>query len=94
MNKNSDELQMLRQEIDSVDSLLLDLLAKRAALVKAIGSYKREHHVQLLDPMRWRELLQARMIEAEKNGLSSEFIREIFERIHCYSLSLQASVEE
>ena len=94
MNKNSDELQMLRHEIDTVDSLLLDLLAKRADFVKAIGNYKREHNVPLFDPLRWNEVMQARMIEAGKIGLSPEFIREVFGLIHQYSLSLQSDVKK
>ncbi|MFI0347272.1 MAG: chorismate mutase [Chthoniobacterales bacterium] len=94
MNKSDSELQILRHEIDLVDRSLLDLLARRASLVKQIGSYKREHHVQLLDLARWKEVMQVRIIEAEKMGLGPKFIREIFELIHRYSLSLQSSTKE
>ena len=62
MSKNISDLQKLRVEIDSVDRVLLSALAKRMELVKAVGKYKHDHNLKLLDIKRWSEVMKATLM--------------------------------
>lgn len=89
MTKNTNELQSLRIEIDSVDGAILSVLAKRTELARAIGKYKQKHNLKLLDRKRWIETVKTRVTTGRSMGLSPRFIREIFELIHKNSLFIQ-----
>lgn len=89
MTKNTNELQNLRKEIDSVDGVILSALTKRTELVKMIGKYKQKHNLKLLDRKRWSEVVKTRVITSKSMGLSPRFICEMFKLIHKNSLLIQ-----
>ena len=45
----TNQLEMLRQEIDSIDAQIFDLFEQRIAVAKQIGAYKKEHELAVLD---------------------------------------------
>ena len=53
-----DELQQLRQEIDDIDSQLVELFCRRMAVTRRVGEYKRERDIPVLDQTRERQVLQ------------------------------------
>jgi chorismate mutase len=83
-------LEFLRSEIDHLDSALLALLAKRQHVVHAIGDYKRARDLPPLDQERWQSMLEARASKGEQHGLCTDFVRNIYEQIHEYSLRLES----
>lgn len=89
MNKNTTDLQKLRMKIDFVDKVLISVLAKRMELVEAIGKYKKNHNLKLLDKKRWGEVIKTRITTGKPMGLPPDFVHEIFKLIHQYSLSIQ-----
>ena len=46
------QLEILRQEIDSIDSQIFDLFEQRIAVAKQIGTYKQKHGLSVLDSSR------------------------------------------
>lgn len=48
----TNQLEMLRQEIDSIDAQIFDLFEQRIAVAKQIGDYKKEHGLSVLDSSR------------------------------------------
>ena len=48
----TNQLETLRQEIDSIDAQILDLFEQRIAVAKQIGAYKKEQNLTVLDPSR------------------------------------------
>jgi chorismate mutase len=82
-------LEHLRDEIDHLDSALLDLLAQRQQVVHAIGDYKRARNLAPLDLERWQTMLTALEQKAEVRGLCRHFVRNLYEEIHEYSLRLE-----
>ena len=46
------QLETLRQEIDSIDAQIFDLLEQRITVAKQIGAYKKEHELAVLDSSR------------------------------------------
>ena len=45
----TNQLETLRQEIDSIDVQIFDLFEQRIAVAKQIGAYKKEHGLAVLD---------------------------------------------
>ena len=48
----TNQLETLRQEIDSIDAQIFDLFEQRIAVAKQIGAYKKEQDLTVLDPSR------------------------------------------
>ena len=53
-----DELQTLRQNIDEIDSQLVELFCRRMDVTRRVGEYKRERGIPVLDQARERQVLQ------------------------------------
>lgn len=82
-------LGLLRNEIDRLDRQLLELCAERFGVVRQIAEVKREKNMAVFQPKRWDRLLQEHLEEGEKLGLSKEFVKEVFEKIHAESIRKQ-----
>lgn len=76
------ELVAFRQRIDQCDDELLRVLGRRLAVCREVGQYKRSRNMQIVQPIRYNEILLRRGEEAIPTGLSTAFVRELFERIH------------
>ena len=48
----TNQLETLRQEIDSIDAQIFNLFEQRIAVAKQIGAYKKEQDLTVLDPSR------------------------------------------
>ncbi len=48
----TNQLETLRQEIDSIDAQIFGLFEQRIAVAKQIGAYKKEHELAVLDSSR------------------------------------------
>ena len=64
--------------IDALDRDLLQIMARRMALVAEVASYKREHGIRIRDPRREREVLDDRRDRAQELGLPIGEIESIF----------------
>ncbi|HEX6943442.1 MAG TPA: bifunctional chorismate mutase/prephenate dehydrogenase [Gemmatimonadaceae bacterium] len=75
---NARPLPLLRAMVDSLDHELLQLAARRMAVVSEIAAYKRQHHIRIRDPQREREILEDRARRAEEMGLPKGEIEAMF----------------
>ena len=82
-------LKSKRKEIDRIDSELLNLLAERKETVREIFSHKRKNKIPLYDPERELEIINRVREAAEKRGLDSRYVEEIFRKILQESKTLQ-----
>lgn len=82
-------LEELRNRIDSLDRRLLELLAERMEISREIGLYKRERKIPVIQSERYRRLMEERVMEGERLGLSPEFIRTVLAAIHEESVRQQ-----
>lgn len=89
MNNHLQQLAHLRLQIDSLDSQLIDLLARRAQVATRIGQLKQQHQLEPLDPKRWQQVLESRIATAQQLGLPPNLIESIYHSIHQHSLSIQ-----
>jgi chorismate mutase/prephenate dehydrogenase len=71
-------LPVLRAMIDALDRDLLQVMARRMALVAEVAAYKRLHGVRIRDPRRERDVLDDRRERARELGLPVGEIESIF----------------
>lgn len=79
--KSCDALDQLRNSIDDVDGKLIDLLAKRLALVAEVGEVKSEAGVPIYAPEREAAMLAKRRAEAEVAGVGGDLIEDVLRRL-------------
>lgn len=75
------QLGVLRDEIDEIDSQLVSLLAKRRAVTTKVGQLKSEVGMPIFAPEREASLLKVRREQAISAGLSPELIEDILRRL-------------
>ncbi|MBR5638251.1 MAG: bifunctional 3-deoxy-7-phosphoheptulonate synthase/chorismate mutase type II [Muribaculaceae bacterium] len=91
-NQSSESLEMLRQQIDECDNELLNILSKRIEVCRLIGAYKKENGMQVVQTNRYDMILQKCLNQADKLGLSAEFIKTIMSAIHQESVRQQIKI--
>lgn len=84
-------LSACREEIDNIDREIVALLSRRMDVAREIGEMKRRESIPVLQPERYKALMEQKMEEAERLNLSPEFLRRIFSIIHDESVSQQLS---
>lgn len=85
-----DALRALRQDIDRIDRALLGLLAERMAVATRIGEHKSMHNLCVLQPERYRWLMEQRLALGSELGLSEHLVHELFSSIHEASVLIQS----
>ncbi|BGI50897.1 MAG: hypothetical protein ArsCj_1850 [Arsenophonus endosymbiont of Ceratovacuna japonica] len=71
-------IKLLRDKIDEIDKSLIILLGKRIQLVKDIGKIKFQQGLSIYDPNRETLMFNTLYKEAEKIGISTNLIKNIF----------------
>lgn len=89
---STESIEALRSQIDECDNSLLDILAKRMRISREIATYKREHNMTIVQATRYNEILDKSGAQGVLCGMSDEFVRTIFERIHEESVRQQLEV--
>lgn len=87
-------LESLRQEIDAVDSELIDLIARRMEIARRIGELKADADMSVVQPKRYERLLQAAIAMGEKKGLSVDTVSKIMYALHEESVRQQLSCQK
>ena len=85
-------LPVVRAMIDALDRDLLQIMAKRMALVAEVAAYKRQFGLKIRDASRERELLRDRHERAKALGLPSDEIESIFRLLMRSSRDHQAAL--
>ena len=76
-----DALKEIRNEIDALDKELIEVFAKRLALVKKVGEIKHKQGLPIYVPEREADMLAARRQEAEKMGVPADLIEDVLRRL-------------
>lgn len=91
-NTTTENLTLLRQQIDGLDNELLEILARRMQVSRDIGQYKKEHRMPVLQASRYDSIMQRRVRQAEEMGMSAEFMRAVLSAIHEESVRQQIEI--
>ena len=85
-------LMSLRDQIDSLDGEILQLLAERMSVAENIGRIKRENNVRILQSFRWESIAERTLARSASLGLSVEFLQTLLDAIHVESINHQNKV--
>jgi chorismate mutase/prephenate dehydrogenase len=81
MSDFDDNLKVLRDEIDDIDSQLVKLLAQRLTVTTKVGELKSAEGMPIFAPEREAALISKRREQAEKSGLNGDLIEDILRRL-------------
>ncbi len=73
-------LDEYRQQIDSLDIRILDILNDRTRIVEKIGAVKREAELPVYEPKR-EDAVYRNVLDHNQGPLSESAVRRLFERI-------------
>ena len=90
--QTTENINVLRGRIDEIDGKLVELLAKRMAISKEIGTYKKEHNMPVLQTKRYGDIMKDREKLAESLELNKDFVAGIMESIHRESVDVQMKI--
>jgi chorismate mutase len=90
--QTTENLKELRQQIDEIDNEWMSILSKRMRVSREIGQYKKEHNMPVLQTVRYDEILEKRISEAEKMGMGADFMKTVLEAIHEESIRQQIEI--
>ena len=88
----TENLTELRKQIDVLDKELLDIISKRMLVSTEIGKYKKEHHMPVLQSVRYDEILKTWTETARNLDISEDCLIKIIVSIHEESIRKQMLV--
>lgn len=89
-----DTMTVYRAKINQLDQDLIKLLGQRMEAARAIGIYKMDHKMEVLQSNRFNEVLQKAIAAGATAGLSEAFIKELYEDIHKESIRQQEALKK
>ncbi len=89
LREEADNLELFREEIDTIDRQLIELVATRNEISQEIGQYKRERGIDIRDQKREIEMIDRRIQWGKSLGIDAKQIRQIFDIILRVSREIQ-----
>lgn len=83
------QLALLRERLDQIDQVLIELLADRMDLARQIGALKKAHSLPYYEHRRWDEVLKTALAQAARRDLSPELTEKLFTLVHLASIEAQ-----
>lgn len=66
---------------ENMSSEVLEIIKARMRVVEEVVTYKREHALPFFDPTREAAILASRCSYGERQGLSAQFVTDLFQQI-------------
>jgi chorismate mutase len=83
------KLLKFRHAIDQADRALLKAFQKRARVSERVGKLKREFNLPIVQPERWKVVVEDRVKQGKRLKINEAFLRNILELIHHESIRIQ-----
>jgi len=77
------------QEIDLIDTKLIDLIKERFEIINKIGHYKKENNIPVMQNTRVEEIMRKCELMAKEKELAPELIKNIYKVIIDYACKLE-----
>lgn len=90
--QTTENLTLLRQQIDRIDNDLLEILARRMSVCRDIGRYKKEHRMSVVQAGRYNDIIRSRVKSGEEMGMGAEFLKTVLLAIHDESVRQQIEI--
>ena len=88
----TENLAMLRREIDRIDNELLEVLNRRMRVCREIGRYKKEHSMPVVQAKRYGDIMNDRVKAAVDMHMGAEFMRTVLSAVHEESVRQQINI--
>lgn len=88
----NEKIEQLRSSIDNLDEQLIGILAERMKISMEIGEIKSEEGIAILQPSRWKWILENALRTGQSKNISEEFLTALFNSIHDASINKQIDV--
>lgn len=75
------QLDKYRETINTLDGELMKLLARRLEVCRAVAHFKKSEGIPMMQPARVEQVKERAATMAQQLGLSSEFARDLYDRI-------------
>ena len=76
-----ERLATYRQEIDSLDQRIVELIQQRARVVEEVGNVKREAHLPVTVPAREQQVIERVLELAAEGPLPAEAVGRIYQKL-------------
>lgn len=86
------ELEKLRSMTAALDDRIFFLLAERMKISEEVGQFKQSNNITILQQEHWAKIIVNRLKNADENGLSAKFVRQVMDAIHQESIRHQEKV--
>lgn len=86
------QLEELRNQIDSIDYQLIELVSSRMRVSEKMGEYKYKNNVAILQMERWLEILRTRGEHGTMLEMDPSFIERFMTLLHQESIRIQTSI--
>lgn len=90
--QSTENLALLRQQIDKIDNELLEVLSQRMRISRDIGKYKLEHAMPVVQATRYNDVIRTRLELGVELGLGKDFLKTILLSIHDESVRQQIEI--
>lgn len=92
MSDHDKQLESFRRNIDALDIELIDVLARRFAVVKAVGQYKSGTDIAVVQPVRAQAVKDRAAALAADKGIDEAFIRRLYEMMIDHAHDLENAI--
>ena len=92
LNEKKYILEQYREQIDSIDQQLLELLMQRMKIINQIGHFKLNNKITILQLRRWENIIKTRIEFGKEMNLPASFIKDILQIIHKESIRQQNEI--
>lgn len=86
------DLNEIRNELDKIDSQIVDLLAKRNEFMPAVAEYKKKNNMPRVHPEREKQIIDSKRKQAEEKKLNPDFVEKIYKDIFEESHRIQKEI--
>lgn len=90
--ETTENLSLLRQQIDRIDNDLLEILSKRFDIAREIGRYKKLHRMPVVQAHRYNDVIRSRVEAGQMMQMDKEFLKTILLAIHDESVRQQIEI--
>ena len=90
--ESTENLGLLRSQIDQIDTELLEILNRRMQVSRDIARYKKQHRMPIVQTGRYDQIVKTRVDDARRMGLSEEFVRNLMAAVHEESVRQQLDI--
>jgi chorismate mutase len=89
---DEDAMLAFREQLTQTDESIIQLLKNRMRISEQIGEFKKDKNHVILQSNRWEEALRSNVLKASAEGISEEFVTQLFKLIHQDSIRIQSDI--